>query len=201
MDDVISVTKGNLFDILDKYDCGIISSNQPIEFYDYTKEDNNSDSICAKLLMLGCSPTKVKIDKQTSIFAVSIYKEDFLNSFIELGMWYNQRSVKYIPKGTNLVLEIITSKLPNMNDVEVGQFSILNDIDLNIKNFKLDLINLDISDILNEIKDLKLNLPQKIIDDFGSVQIVTSNSYIGGNVYSKGNLNSVARKDGWKKIV
>ncbi len=196
-----NINKSNLLEILDKYDCGIISSNQPIEPYDYIKIDNDSASLCAKLLMLGCSPTKVKIGNGTFVFGVSIYKDGFLNSLIELGIWYNQSSVKYIPKGTNLVLEIITSKLPSMEDVEVGQFSILNDIDLNIKNFKLDLLNLDISNILNEIKDLKLDLPQKIIDDFGGVQIVTSNSYIGGNVYSKGNLNRVARKDGWKKIV
>lgn len=196
-----NINKSNLLEILDKYDCGIISSNQQIEPYDYIKIDNDSASLCAKLLMLGCSPTKVKIGNDTFVFGVSIYKDGFLNSLIELGIWYNQRSVKYIPKGTNLVLEIITSKLPSMEDVEVGQFSILNDIDLNIKNFKLDLLNLDISNILNEIKDLKLDLPQKIIDDFGGVQIVTSNSYIGGNVYSKGNLNRVARKDGWRKIV
>ena len=88
-----------------------------------------------------------------------------------------------------------------MEGVEVGEFSILNDVDLKIDSFKLDLYNLDISNILNEIKDLKLDLPQKIIDDFGDVKIVTSNSYIGGNVYSKGNLNRVARRDGWKKIV
>ncbi len=196
-----NINKSNLLEILDEYDCGIISSNQPKEKFQYSKKDENSDSLCAKLLMLGCSPTKVKIGNETFVFGVSIYKEGFLNSFIELGIWYNQRSVKYIPKGTNLVLEIITSKLPSMEDVEVGEFSILNDVELNIKNLKLDFSNLDISNILNEIKDLKLDLPQQIIDDFGGIQIVTSNSYIGGNVYSKGNLNRVARKDGWKKIV
>jgi hypothetical protein len=196
-----NIPKKNLLDILERYDCGVISPNQPIGCYDYSKEDADGDSLCAKLLMLGCSPTKVKKGNEILIFVVSIYKKDFLNSFIELGGWYNQRSVKYIPKGTNLVLEIITSKLPSMEDVEVGHFSILNDIDLKIGDFKLDLSNLDISNILNEIKDFKLDLPQKIIDVFGDIQIITSNSYIGGNVYSKGNLNRIARKDGWRKIV
>ena len=198
-----SVDKSNLIEILDKYDCGIIDSNQTMGFYDYKKGDKDNQSLWIKLQYLGYSTDNIILpENQGFVFTVGLNKETFLKHLFRLGVWYNKQTITYIPKGTNLVLDIVSfapESLQGKNSV--GDIIIKNNQSIFKDGFKLNLDIFTIDDVLT--KSEKMELPN---DDYRINHIINNNIILkeynyfqsAGNM-SKGAMTVVARKGGWTK--